>query len=928
LNKYNEREQKFRRYLPNPDIPYSISGTRPASICEDKEGNLLIGTWGGGLNLYDRELDGFIHFNHESENENGLPSDFIRKLYTTSKGEVWIGSWNGLSCVKNIVREDIHLQNYFHDPKDINSISSNKITSIVQDHSECIWVGTLGGGLNRLNMKSESWSRYRHSKDIPGSLSSDDVSALTTDHYDQLWIGTVADGLNKFNRLNENFENIRTEPGNDRSLRGNNVYSIYEDNSGLLWIGANGLNILDPKQENFKHYRNNARDRSSLSHNRVTAFCEDNNGNIWIGTEGGGLNHFYPHNNSFVSYESETRMPNSLSNNNISSIVEDQNGYIWIGTRGGGINKYNPESEKFIHIQQNHEIPETEGLNYINALCMDPDGILWIATYDRGLIRYDLKRNRFRHYLSDPRDPHTLAGNYLLALYRDSNGAIWQGSWGAGLSCFDPINGSFIRFQHDPDRPGTLSSNIVHSIFESKAGPERILWVGTSNGLSYMNLDDQGQEKFKHIYEKDGLPSNVIYGILEDEKGNLWLSSNLGISKFNPKSKSFKNYDREDGLQSNEFNTSACLKLKNGQILFGGINGFNMFHPDSITQSTYLPPIVITSFKVFDQPVGFSLSYSNDHTIELEHHQNFFSFDFAALDFTTPTNNQYAYMMEGFDEDWIYTGTRRYASYTNLDPGKYMLKVKGTNSDGIWNEDTTSLNIIIVPPFWQTWWFRILVILIILILLYLVHKYRLTKLLEIERLRVRIASDLHDDVGSTLTKIALHSEMIQSSDTEAQAKQASKNIGTMSREIISTMSDVVWSIDARNDTMQDLLDRMRDFAFSVLTIKEIQVEFKTKNLILAKKIPIDFRQNIFLIFKEAINNIAKHSEATMVTVNLENRREVFYLRIADNGRGYIPEESQNGNGLKNMKMRSQRLGGELTINSNHGVEIILELKKI
>jgi len=356
--------------------------------------------------------------------------------------------------------------------------------------------------------------------------------------------------------------------------------------------------------------------------------------------------------------------------------------------------------------------------------------------------------------------------------------------------------------------------------------------------------------------------------------------------------------------------------------------GLNAFYPDGILGNSYLPPIVLTSFRIFDQPVSFNLSALAEHTIELEYSQNFFSFEFAALDFTSPTSNEYAYMMEGFDKDWIYAGPRRYASYTNLDPGKYLLKVKGTNSDGIWNETGTFLNIFITPPFWQVWWFRVLVILAIIALLYLLHKYRLAKLLEIERLRVRIASDLHDDVGSTLTKIALHSELIQSSSDQSQAKHASKEIGTMSREIIGTMSDVVWSIDARNDTLKNLLDRMHDFVFSVLTMKEIQVEFKTDNLNLDKKIAIDFRQNIFLIFKEAINNIAKHSAATEVKVYLENRRNGFLLRIADNGRGYDPEKSKNGNGLKNIKLRSERLGGKLTINSNHGVEIILILKRI
>ncbi len=291
--------------------------------------------------------------------------------------------------------------------------------------------------------------------------------------------------------------------------------------------------------------------------------------------------------------------------------------------------------------------------------------------------------------------------------------------------------------------------------------------------------------------------------------------------------------------------------------------------------------------------------------------------------------NRYRYRMDGFDQNWTeIDATRRFVTYTNLDPGAYLFRVMGTNNDGIWNDDETRIHIRILPPYWQTWWFRLLAILLILSLLYLIHRYRLARLLEIERLRVRIASDLHDDLGSALTKIALHSEIIQSSDKSDQVKSSSKKIGGMSREIITTMSDVVWSIDARNDNMGNLIDRMRDFAYSVLSLQDIAVSFKTHSLDPDKKIPINYRQNIFLIFKESINNIARHAGATAVTVELRNDRQNFSMRVSDNGHGFEKTTVKSGNGLGNMEMRAKRIGAKISVKSDEGVNIFLTMNKI
>ena len=820
------------------------------------------------------------------------------------------------------------INNYVNDPSNPNSLSSNQITCITEDSNGNMWFGTYGGGVNKLDSRTNSFTRFKHNTKTRDGLSSNNISSILEDRKGNLWVGTISEGLNLFDRSSETFIKVLHNPDNATSLSGNSVYSIYEDKSGLLWFGAGGLNIYNRNQNQFKHYNHNPNNPESLNNNKIIAFTEDAHGDIWIGTENGGLNRYDIMSNIFIPFTYDPNDPFSLSSDNISSLITDPNGDLWIATRGGGINKYSTKSGNFHHLRESVLLPETEGMNYINGIRIDTSWNMWLATYDKGLIKYNIKNNHYTKFISNPNDTTSISGNYLLRIFLDSKERVWIGSWGGGLSLYDSSNNNFRRFLHDPNLPESICGNIIHSLYETGDSTSKTLWVGTSSGLSYMNIGDSISGTFNHLFINDGLPSNVIYGILEDNSGNLWISTNYGICKFNPKARTFKNYNYKDGLQSNEFNAGAYLKLKSGELLFGGINGFNSFFPNSIKESNFAPAVVIKTFSIFDEKQNLASLVDSTHAIKLSFRENFFSFEFAALDFAQPASNKYMYLLDGVDKEWIDAGTRRYASYTNIDPGNYVFRVRGTNSDGVWSLNEASLRIIIAPPYWRKTWFQVLVIAAIAFILYNLHRYRIRRLLEIERLRIRIASDLHDEIGSSLTRIAIHSEQIQSSQDENRIVSSSKKIGTISMEVISTMSDIVWSIDARNDSMNDLLERIYDFTLNTLSVQDVKVSFVQKGLDKSKKIKINYRQNIYYILKEVINNIVKHSSASEVNISAVNDEKNFIMQIHDNGKGFDPTQKQSGNGLKNMQMRAERIGGKLTISTNNGTHIKLIMNRL
>ena len=939
LNRYSSTSDKFIAYKQDPGNPHSISENNVISLFEDSRGFLWTGTLSKGLNRFDPATSHFTHYRYDAGNSRSLIDSAVWCIGEDQKRNLWVGTWSGL-CKLPMDSDTGAPWNQFirykHLDDDPTSLSGNNVRTLLVDHNGVLWVGTDGRGLNRYDEQSNGFVHYRN---IPGdehSISSDFIYSIFEDSTGNLWVGTGGDGgLNLYNSQSDNFTRFRHDPNLPASLNNDIVLALYGDRSGELWVGtaAGGVNWHDARKDRFIHIRERQNNPDGLRGNDVWAITEDGEGDLWVGTYGEGVNRYDRRRGRFVHYAHIPGDSRSLSHNNVLSICAARDGNVWIGTEGGGLNRYDRANDRFVRLLNDPRKPNSPGGDEVTRILEDSRGNLWIGTNGFGVDRFDPQKNLFVHYRPQENNTGSLSGTTVVALYEDREGFVWIGTYGAGVSRYDRKTDSFVRFQKDPGDPRSLNNNTVLSLYEDTEGA---VWMGTYGG----GLDryDTKTRTFTHYTEDDGLPNNVIYGVLPDDEGNLWLSTNKGLSKFNLSSRTFKNYDVKDGLQGNEFNQGSYYRGKDGRLFFGGINGFNVFFPDRVKYNTDVPPVVLTSFKVFDEPVTLPQSITATSSLRLPYDQNFFSVEFVALNFTAPEKNKYMYMLEGLDGNWVNAGTRRYASYTNLDPGSYVLKVKGSNNDGVWNDRGLELAIVITPPYWMTWWFRVTIAVTVIGLLFLMYRYRVNKLLEIERIRASIATDLHDDIGSTLTEIALFSDVgvrqIRSLSpgkpvTEGEVDKVTsllEEIGHTSRTLIDSMNDIVWSIDPKNDSFEYLLLRMKTHASRMMEAKGINYDIEIPAELSRLQLPLGFRRRFFLIFKEAINNIIKHAHPTKVQLTIKREKDSLIMTIIDNGIGFDPCTASEGNGLRNMQSRAVALGGNLSITSavSGGTSITLQ----
>lgn len=911
LNRISPDRTKVTRYFPDPVLEGTIRGERPVSIVETSRGSIWVGTWGGGLNLFNPETDVFTVYSSVLDSTRDLPGDQVRKLWLDDSDRLWIGTWSGLWIAEQSEGATWSFRQF--DPGGGLENKDLRVTSFCSDKQGNTWCGTLDHGVFRIPGPDAAAEHFSmNSPRYP--LISDQVSSLAEDNSGRIWVGTVSSGVTIIDPYRGSTQAVTMDPANPHSLGSNSIHSIFRDRSGLIWLGTNGLSMYDPALRKFNSAGGLSsvyRDMENLQ--RVTALFEDAQSRIWAGSDEYGL---------FLLKEKMGEKEDSwlratlaaLETTDVSSVVQDNTGKVWIGTRGNGLIRISPENQEFINQVAHPGNPNMQGINYINGMVFQPPSSLWIATYDQGLIRYDTELRTYTRYANDPADPASFPANYLLRVYVDSQNTLWVCTWGAGIIHFDPDTESWKGYTSIPGDTTSISDNIVHAFTETTRDGKKYVWLGTRKGLTC--LDPSGKQGIiANYYPSDGLPGNVVNAIVEDSRGTLWISTNSGLSRFNPDSGFFRNYDVHDGLQGNEFNSGAGIRLRDGRLMFGGVNGFNIFYPDSVTGNHYNAPVVITRVKLFEEEI---VPDPVQKPIRLDYQENFLSFEFASLDFSQPKKNKYRYKMDGVDRDWVYAGGRRFASYTNLDPGKYTFRVAGTNSDGRWSDNMAEVMLAISPPYWQAWWFRIIIAALIMLVIYVGITYRLQRIREIEQLRVRIASDLHDDIGASLTHINIHTQQIRQLIDNPGIRNALDKIGDLSREVISTMSDIVWSIDARNDSTGDLISRMKDYAFNALVEQDISVDFNAVGFEKNRKMDIAVRQHVFSIFKEAVNNIIKHAAATEVIVLLDNTRGHFEMRITDNGKGFDPGSSGKGNGLGNMRMRADRMGGRLRIISRGG----------
>lgn len=784
LNKYDG--YNFKVYRPDPENPFSLSENNITALCEDRDGNLWIGTISGGLNKFDREKETFIHYRNIPGDLTSLAIDFISVICEDRLGNLWIGTpGGGLDKFNPGTGAFVHYRYREDDP---GSLSSNVINTLCKDSAGLLWVGTGNNGLNEFDPRTGTSKHYRADPADPHKLNSDTITSLCEDHDHKLWVGTN-NGLHRLDRQTGTFTRFISDPDEPFSLSHNNILSLYEDHSGVLWVGTiEGLNRLDREKAQFIRYRYDANDPTALSHDTILSIYENRSGILWVGTSGGGLNKFDRQGNAFVTYRADPDKPDSISHDFVYSFYEDLDGILWIGAFGGGLNRMDPKTGKTTVYRNIPNVPGSLSTDYIFCVLVDRGGIVWIGTQGAGLDRWVPGTGTFIHYRNIPQDHTSLSNNTVRVLYDDRDGVLWLGTFGGGLNRLDRETGKFSTLRNIPGDPTSLGDNNIRSLYEDRQGT---LWIGTNNsglnkfdrqtekftrytrglndptslanniiGVIYedragnlwigtlgggLNLMDRDTGTFTHFREKHGLPNDVVYGILEDDHGFLWLSTNMGISRFDPRARTFKNYNVRDGLQSNEFNGGAFYKGRDGRMYFGGVKGFNAFYPHQITDNPHVPAIVLTDFLVFNRPAAvgpgapLQMQISEAREIKLSYKENAFSFEFVALDFTIPEKNRYAYRLEGFDIDWVYTTSdKRFAAYTNLSPGEYIFRVKGSNNDGVWNEAGTSIKIIIKPPVWRTWWFQLLVALAVLGMGAGVYRYRMKGLSQKTRLQTEL----------------------------------------------------------------------------------------------------------------------------------------------------------------------------------------------
>lgn len=732
LNKFDG--YNFEIFKNNSEKITTISNSNILSLFEDHQNNIWVGTI-AGLSRFNKNSNDFRSFKHNSSDNKSLSNDVVNSITQDKSSVMWIATNNGL--------------NRFDGTSFTRFLPQTKILDLLIDNFGYLWIGTDTKGLLKFNLatnevsnsftnlKSESinvvdtygnelWVGTKAGVDIIDIRNNQlkvkkELNALfinkniTTFLFkdDDLWVGTKTNGIIRHDFITNETELIQANDANPDSISHNQITSLIADNANNIWIGnyVYGLDKYALTKEQFNHKKQEHNKETTLSSNTVISFLEIPNGQLLLSTYNAGLNLLDIESGNFTHFKNNPDVPKSISSNGIAKLLYDESNGVWLGTINAGLELFNIQNQTFTHF--NHQKNNTNSLSYPAVLDIYQEDVntLWIGTWGGGLNRFSIKENLFEHFKHDPQNENSLSDNNVWAIHQDKAGILWIGTQNGGLNKFNPQENQFTHFKLDESNANSISNNFVAYIHEDKNG---LLWIGTFSGL---NKFDPKTETFTVFKEKDGLPNDVIYTILEDNQGFLWLSTNNGLSKFDPTNETFKNYDESDGVQSKEFASFSAFKSESGELYFGGTNGYNHFYPENIKDDTTLPNVVLTDFRIHNEHVSLTQdktdkdNFTIDSVINeldelvLTYNEKLISFEFSALHFSEPLNNQYAYMLQGFDDDWIYTDAKnRRATYTNLPSGNYTLKVKASNGDGYWNEQGKSLKVSVLPPLWQTWW--------------------------------------------------------------------------------------------------------------------------------------------------------------------------------------------------------------------------------
>jgi ligand-binding sensor domain-containing protein/signal transduction histidine kinase len=842
LNKFNGYE--FRVYRHDSKDTCTILTNSIRCIYEDSEHRLWVSTRPGGLHYYDDEHDRFIrvpgflkesqiiHISEDAdhnvlfggardintviikldrktkkwETHNLFRSDEpIMSIVPDANGEFWIGvrktgfmKWN--SRTNQIIKD-------FQLAANSEPIRARDIRKIIKDENEVLWIAAAEG-LTRFDLKTKVVKNFTAHPGDKHQLLVNPIFFMAADG-NYLWLATENGGLSRFDKTSNTFTNFVYNKDDPFSLSDNAVWTVYKDKQNRLWVGtfSKGLCVIDHLANKFSQLN------TVLPNDIVNAIYQDSKNRLWIGTEGGLVRKDGEH---VRYYSHQDGQPYSLSSNPVLSIYEDSKKQLWFGTWAGGINRYREATDDFVNYPADAKNPSKLTDPNVYAICEHKQtGQLLVASY-HGLNV--LKSNgTFDHYYAEMHE----SDNYVRTIYEDSKGVVWVGTI-EELNMFDPQKKTLVMFDRRPFELKT--SEMVNSILEDNKGR---IWVGSNQGLQKL----ESGKLVKRYTAQEGLPSTIVNGILEDRKGNLWISTSKGLSQFDPERNTFMNYDVNDGLLSNEFKPNACFKDKEGRMFFGG-KGVNVFDPQEIQKNPFPPPVYITDFKIFNKSVAIgtedsllSKHISLTREITLSHRYNFFSFEFAALNFSSSEKNQYAYRLVGFDPDWVYIGNKRSAIFTNLDPGTYTLRIKASNNDGLWNETGTSLIIHILPPFWKTWWFRTLLFVTLVMCIWIFYKARLQSIKLQNRRLEHMVTKRTEELQNTNQQLVLREKEIQVQNHELlqqreelasqneQLRMARALIQEQNLEITQKNETLETEVKERTKELVDYNEQLEQFAF-------------------------------------------------------------------------------------------------------------------
>ncbi|WP_157208937.1 hybrid sensor histidine kinase/response regulator transcription factor [Mariniflexile maritimum] len=978
LNKYDGYD--FTIYNPDSTNPSSINSNLIYAISADNNGNLWLGTTGNGLNYFNKSTETFVHFTHSDANLNSLSNNHVNDIYLDKKNRLWIGTNDGLNLLDlNKPRDSVVFQRFgLQKEALITGIEGNTVFTIFEDSKNQLWVGG-SDGLYKLSINKAGDTYFQLINETIG-LPAITVRSINEDSYGRLMIG-CSKGLYLLHATEHSSTVEKIHDGFINAIAINNKHIWAGTNNGLLYFNNNDKGQIP---ELKGHYVYDPRNPNSISKNIVKSLFIDHTGIIWVGTNGGGVNKFDPERKHFRNIR-KTLDPTSLSYDKIRAMFEDSNGTLWIGTEGGGLNmlpktKANKNYTGFVNFQsilkpfalaeiqkgnkkklfigaestpglfilditdptrtEERKIEEVaEITNSVFSILEDSHKNVWIGTYNGGVYRWLYQGENLPYkkdvFLHSNKVEASISSDIIRNIFEDSKGTIWFAT-SNGLSKLSAkqINADTPKFKvyrHHPSDSNSISHNYILELYESDKGT---LWIGTfGGGLNKFVPASKGlPDRFVAYQDNDGLPNNVIKGILEDSNKNLWISTNKGLSKFNPISESFKNYDVNDGLQSNEFQELARLKRKNGELLFGGINGFNAFYPNDIIDNSYEAETVITGFSIANKPIKIGeevngrvlldQSINNVQEIHLKYRENSFSFEFAALHFAAPGKNQYAYMLEGFDKDWVYTTSKkRFATYTNISPGHYTLKVKASNNDGNWDSTPAELKIEVIPPFYLTKLAYVVYGLLLLGILLLYRRFTIIRTTkkhqlelehienekneELQRIKLEFFTNISHEFRTPLTLIKGPLEYLLKNGKDISQSELQEQYVLMQKNSNYLMRLVNQLLDFRkiNQGKMKLVVRKSDI---VAFIKEVSEPFQ----FLSHKQLIDFQvsatpQTIETWFdhdalEKIINNLLSNAfkftpEHGQIHIEISegkdekiSHQEVVIIQVKDSGTG-IPE---------------------------------------